>query len=122
MTSRRQTQAITTRLADEDTERMRRNHEQRLVELQSMPASALTIVRGIVLPAGSPGAPVSVPHGLGRAPRWVGPSAPRNVGTIGVIIDLGSVDLAGKPIDRTKVVALVGSGFGSAITVDVAFL
>ena len=113
---------VTTRLSDPDAESVRRNHESRIQELVNLPASSMTIVRNVVLPAGSPGAAVPVAHGLGRAPRWVGPSAPRNVGTIGVIVDLGSVDLAGNPIDRTQVVMLVGSGYGTAITVDVVFL
>jgi hypothetical protein len=119
---RRQTQAITARLADQDAELVRRNHEQRLAELQRMPAASMVVVQGVALPAGSPGAAIPVAHGLGRAPRWVCPSAVRGAATVGVIVDLGSVDLGGNPIDRSKVVMLVGSGFGSAITVDVAFL
>lgn len=116
------TPPITVRLDDDDAEKVRRNHEQRIAELQALPASNMTVVRGVVLPSGSPGASVAIAHGLGRAPIWVGPSAPRNVATIGVIVDLGSVDLSGNPIDRSKVVVLLGSGYGAAITVDVAFL
>jgi len=113
------TPPITVRLADADAESVRRNHEQRIKELQQLPAAMITIVRNVSLPSGTA---VAVSHGLGREPRWVSESTVRGSTSAGSITDLGSIDLSGNPIDRSKVVVLYALGFGVTVTVDVAFL
>lgn len=113
------TPPITVRLADADAEKIRRNHDQRISELQALPAAAMTVIRNVSLPTG---AAVAVAHGLGRAPLWVSESIVRGSTSAGAVSDLGSVDLNGNPIDRSKVVVLFALGFGVTITVDVAFL
>jgi hypothetical protein len=73
---------------------------------------------------------VTVAHGLGRAPLWVGVSAVRWDGAAfvapGTFFDRGSKDADGNPIDRTKVIVLAADGFTSAgsvtLTVDVAVM
>lgn len=108
---------VTTRLADKDAEAVRRNHEQRLVELQAQRFPV--VVRGVVLLSGIE---TEVPHGLGRIPDWVCPGAPMGAAAAGVIALFGDVHGNGTPIDRTKVIVLQAVGFGATITVDVAFL
>lgn len=108
-------------LSDTDAERSRRSQVLAIRELQSLPAVHLNVISGQEIP--NNGVKV-VAHGLGRAPLWVGTSVPfaPTALTAGLITDLGSVDTAGRPIDRTKVVALSAAGFGRSVFVDVLVL
>lgn len=114
------TPAITTRLVDDAAERVRRNHEQQITEIQSREILDARVIHGVVLGSGGP--PVTVAHGLGRPPKVVSISAIRWVdGTAisaGSVLDYGA-QVAGVPIDRSRNVVLLGIGFGVAVTVDV---
>ncbi len=116
---KRLTPPVARRLSDVDAEAVRRNHEQRIAELQAAPAASLAVVQNVVLPNG---VGVSVSHGLGRIPNFVGPSAIRGASTSGLIQDFGATDLAGNPVDRTRVVWLRAINFGGDITVDLLVL
>lgn len=109
------TQAITTKLDDDAAERVHRNTDLQIRELQGLPTARAVLVTGVVLLVG---AVTLVPHGLGRAPSYVGPSAIRGASTAGVIQDFESTDGAGNPVDRAKFVPLRALSFGATITVD----
>lgn len=102
------------RLVDSDAERVRQDHHQAIVELQQLPAAALRPISDVALPDA---VAVTVPHGLGRAPLWVGVSAVRGPVTSGRI-----EEVRGGANDRSRAVVLKASGFGATITVDLAVL
>jgi len=118
------TAPITTRLADPDSERVRRNHEQRLSEVASLSILGAETIRGVVLPASTP---VMIAHGLGRAPSFVGVSCFRLASGVTLsgatsapaFVDFGSTSQAGQPIDRSKVIQIGQFLFPRDITVDV---
>jgi hypothetical protein len=103
-----------TRLADADAERVRQEHAAAIGELQNLPASALRVVRDVVL---ADGVETPVSHGLGRPPAWSSVSCPRNPSSSGRIEEVRS---GGH--DRAKVVVLKASGWGATITVDLAVM
>lgn len=112
---------------DGDAERVRQSHQQAIVEWQQSAAAGLTIVAtGLVVPGTTVNSAVSVSHGLGRAPRFVWISAPRvapgDLGslTAGMVLDLGTVDALGFPIERTKSIKIGAFGYTVDIIVDVA--
>lgn len=107
---------IDQRLGDLTAERVRQSHAQAIRDLQDSPAIDMQVIQGVVLPSG---AGVLVSHRLGRAPKFIGISAIRGAATAGVVDDLGVVDGAGNPIDRTKQLALRARSYGATITVDV---
>lgn len=118
----RLTPSITARLADPEAEKARRNHDQRIGELQGLPATALRTIAGVVLPDGTE---VTVPHGLGRAPRAVITSPVRAAAgtTAGAIFEYRGVGgLSGSPIDSSSVIVLAAFGFTNSITVDVVVM
>lgn len=96
-----------------DAERVRRSHHEAIVEQQGLVASATQVVNDVSL---VDSAVTLVPHGLGRAPRVVLVSPPRNAVSAGLLVEL--TDPASNP-DRTKYAALRASGFGATVTVDV---
>lgn len=102
---------IAARLADEASERVRRNHEERIVELQRLPGASLTAIQDVEL---EDGVETPVAHGLGRKPLMVFVSPPRGPSTTGMV-----VEVRGAPHDRSKVVVLKASGFGATVYVDV---
>ena len=105
---------VTPRLADDGAERVRREHDQKIVEIQKQPAMALTVIQNVSLVNG---ASTPVHHGLGRAPSWIKESTVRGAVTAGYIVEVrdGSQD-------RTKVVLLQANGFGATISVDLAVM
>lgn len=109
-------------LADPAAERARRSLANGIRELQRLPAAAI-VVKPTEIPDGAYGT-VLIAHGLGRPPLWVGVSVPTAPTALlaGTIVDPGSVDFAGNPIDRSKVVMLAATGWGRSIFVDVLFL
>lgn len=102
---------ITTRLADEAAERARRNHEERLVELQQLPCVGLTPLGEISL---VDGVATPIAHGLGRKPLMVFVSPVRGASSSGRV-----EEVRGAPHDRTRVVVLKATGFGATVTADV---
>lgn len=101
---------LTLRLPDEDAERVRRNHEQRIAAQEARPEPVF--VRDVVLVDKTP---TTVSHKLGRIPRWVGISAVRGAATTGSIQD-NTLSTAG--IDRTQSVVLKAIDWSATITVD----
>lgn len=84
------------------------------------------IATGLVVPGTTVNSAVSVAHGLGRVPRFVWISAPRvapaDLGTLtaGMVLDLGTEDALGFPIDRSKVIKIGAFGYTVNVIVDVA--
>lgn len=102
---------------DGDAELVRRNHEQRLLELANTPVAGAFVIRGVELPSG---VEVSVSHRLGRSPSYVKESAIRGgLGGAGAVFDLGTSRSSGAPIDRAQTVVLRADGYGGTIIVDV---
>lgn len=112
---------------DGDAERVRQSHQLAIVEWQQSVAAGLTVVAtGLVVPGTTAANAVSVAHGLGRAPRLVWISVPRIAPadlatvTVGAVLDLGTQDAAGFPIDRTKTIKIGAFGWTVNVIVDVA--
>lgn len=105
---------ITPRLTDVDAERVRREFDRVIRELQNLPSSSLLVISGVSL---ADTIATVIGHGLGRAPLWVGPSAPRGPSSTGRIEEI--ID---GTHDRSQVVVLKATGWGATITVDVALL
>lgn len=101
-------------LRDPDVEQVRRDHHDRLVEIQALPAMAFRVLPGIRL---ENGVATPIPHGLGRRARWVGPSAPRGGSTVGSVREIRSGSY-----NPDRYVVLQADGWGATITVDVAVL
>lgn len=97
------------RLSDSDAEIVRRSHDEAIRELQ---LQALKVIANVSL---ADGVATPVSHGLGRAPLWVAPSAPRNPSTSGRIEEI-------RDGDRSRTITLKASGYGATITVDVAVI
>ena len=119
------TQPIGTRLPDGIAEAVRRNADQRIGELQALPAAEMTILRDLTVQA--PGN-IVVAHKLGREPKFVAVSAIRfrdsdatNLAA-GTVYDRPTATLGtDSPIDRTQVVKLAFVGFALAGTVNLTF-
>lgn len=106
------------RLEDDDADQVRRSHAGAIKELQLTPIVGAVVITSVVLPDATD---VAVPHKLGRAPRWVGPSVVKEVGAIasvGIIVDLGVTDSAGNPVNRSEIVVLRASGYGATVAID----
>jgi len=101
---------ITPRLDDADAERVRREHEQKLVEVQSQPFVGASIVSGRQL---ADGVATPIPHGLGRRPAFVFLSIIRGAASAGFIVESSRDD---------KYVTLTASGYGATITIDLGVL
>ncbi len=106
---------VTARLADGDAERVRRSHDEKIREIQALPAASMRVIPEVQL-ADATETPVA--HGLGRKPSWVHPSCPRGIG--GAIGTTGRiVEIRSGTYDRTKVVVLKADGWVGPIMVDV---
>lgn len=107
-------QALGIRLTDEDAERVRRNHDDRIAALERLPAADLIIVANVSL---ADGVRTAVTHNLGRVPRSVKLGVPRGATAAGYVNEIrdGSVD-------RTKQVLLQADDYGATITLDVEVL
>lgn len=104
----------TPRAADPLLEEIRRTHEDKIRELQKLPAAELRPIAGVKL---KDGVATPVPHGLGRVPLFVRESCPRGAVTAGMVSEVrdGSVD-------RRAYVVLMATGYGADIVVDLVVL
>lgn len=103
---------ITAKLADDDAERNRRSHDEKIRELQTLPAASLIVIPNVSLPDNTV---TAIKHSLGRAPRMIVPSIPRNAAAAGIIRIVDSNETA-------SVIKVRADGFGSTIVVDVMVL
>lgn len=101
-------------LDDQNAERVRRNHEERLKQLAGRPAFVLTPIGEVTLPDGTE---VIVQHKLGRAPVQVIIGPTRGAVTPGRIEEVRSSSR-----DRTKVIILRADDMGATVKVDVTVL
>lgn len=118
--AQRRTPPVTVRIADEATERVRRNHEERLTQLEGQLAPL--VISGVKL---ANTINVVVPHRLGRRPRYVGVSCVRGALSTGIVRDVTDRSVPGifnQPVDETQVVVLRADGFGATVTVDLLVL
>lgn len=99
-------------LGDEDAERTRRNHDQRIRQLASRPAFALTVLGEFAL---ADGVATSISHKLGRIPAQVILSPPRGAVSAGYTEELHEGD-------RTKSIKLKANGWGATVYVTVSVL
>ncbi len=113
------------RLDSATAEAVRRSHADAIKEQQALPIASMRVIRDVVIPGTSVANAVPISHGLGRAPLWVGISAPRVRPadipslTAGMIIDLGVTTRAGNPIDRSRLIYIGAFGFTVNVIVDV---
>jgi len=105
---------VSVRLADEQAERVRLNHDQRIRELQGLPGAQLGVISDVVL---ANGVETPVAHKLGRPPRWVRESCVRGAATPGSVEEVRNGSH-----DRSEVVVLKATGWGATIVVDVAVM
>jgi hypothetical protein len=102
---------ITPRLIEPGTDRVARNHEQRLRELQSIPIVGGKLVKGVELPDS---VLVTISHGLGRvATVFVSPPY-KTFGTTGRISQTRDENP-----DETLYVTLKAVGWSGTVRVDV---
>lgn len=101
------------RLADSDAEQVRRSHAEAIDELQNVKILDAVVIRDQEL---ADQRQVTIPHKLGRVPKFVCISPIRFPGgaTAGQVIENRS-----QPNDRSKSIVLVAAGFTSTIVVDV---
>ena len=107
----RQQPPVATTLTDDAAERVRRNHDERIRELQSAPLIHGRLFRGIELPNAQR---VDVPHGLGRPAVALVSWPYQTFGTSGRI----SMSHAENP-DPRLYVSISAVGWSATITVDV---
>ena len=107
---RRYIAPVSAKLADQDAERVRRSHEAAILELQKASASSV-IIPDVQL---EDGIERPIPHRLGRVPKFVRESCPRNASSTGRVEEVRSGSY-----DRAQVVVLMATGWGATITVDV---
>lgn len=99
------------RLADPDAERIRRNQDERIGEIQSVPILQGRLFTDIEL---EDGVNTPIPHGLGRrAHVFISPAQFSSAATTGRIREVRST-----VFDPTKYVVLRANGWGETITVD----
>jgi hypothetical protein len=103
-------QLLPIKLDDEKSERLRRNTQEALAELQRTRAARAAIVRDVSL---ADGVATLVAHGLGVA-AFATHSPPRGAASSGRIEEVRDGTQ-----DRTKYVVLKATGWGATITVDV---
>lgn len=101
-------------LRDAEVEQVRRDHHDRIVELQALPATSLRILPGIVL---ADGVATPVAHGLGRRARWVRESCVRGGSTVGSVKEIRT-----GAYNPDRYVVLQADGWGADVTVDVVVL
>lgn len=91
-------------------ETTRRTLEACIVEIQSSPALGSRIIANVEL---ADGVETTIAHKLGRVPRFVRESCPRNAVTTGRVVEVRGAH------DRSQVVVLKATGYGATIIVDV---
>lgn len=110
------------KLADSDAERVRQSHHQAIREIQDLPIASARVIRNITVASNNS---VTVAHGLGRPPVFVGVSAIRWDGSVdvdaGTVFDWGTKDSGGFPINRAEVIVLAADNFTSAGSVVITF-
>jgi hypothetical protein len=101
---------ISIQLDDRDAERVRRSHEDAIVDLQGrtviVPLGEVSLASGVETP---------VAHGLGRRPEQVIVGPVRNASTVGMVQEIRTGSY-----DRTQVVVLKASGYGATVLADVS--
>lgn len=105
---------ISIRLDDVSAEQVRRNHDDRISELQGLPFAQAKLIQNVSLPNATN---VPIAHGLGRKPSLILVSPPRDNTTAGSISETRASNL-----ERDSLVILQANGFGATITVDVVVL
>lgn len=110
---------ITPRLIEPGTDRVARNHEQRLREIQSIPIVGGKLIKGVLLPDN---AVTAVPHGFGRPVSvFVSPPRKRSLAATPdcrILRVDGSADDPGTT-DPSQYVLLIAAGYGGGgVTVD----
>ena len=100
-------------LPDAQVDRVTRNLQDKVREIQSLPFADAVVIQGVTL---ADGVTTPVAHVLGRSPIWVSPSAPRGPSSTGRIEEVRS------EADRSKTVSLRATGWGATITVDVVVI
>lgn len=95
---------------DVTADRVRRNHDRQIGELQALPATAIKVIPDIELPDS---VEVAVPHGLGRPAVWHKESTVRNPAGNGVI-----EEVRGGNYDRSSVIVLKATSYSATITID----
>jgi len=111
------TPSISVRL-EADAERVRRNHDQQIAEIQALPVLAMTVIKGVVLP---PGVDVIIAHGLGREASVVSVSPPTGnlvISAAGVVRWLRGAE-ASSAIDDRQVICLHSTLYVETITINV---
>lgn len=102
--------SMPTKLDDPSLERVRRNLDDRISELQTLPLASARVISSISLPDATD---VPIVHGLGRKPLCILVSPPRDASTTGLV-----TEVRGSSYSRDQFVVLHASGFGATITVD----
>ncbi len=97
---------------DGDAERARRDHVERIDELQGLPFCGARVIPNVTL---ADGVATSVAHGLGRNPVWICESVIRGAVSAGYITET-------RTGDRSRVVTLTANDYGATITVDLVAL
>ena len=101
---------LSIRLADQDPDRVIRDLQQKIRELQALPLTSARVIQVVTL---ADSALTPVRHGLGRIPIWVRESTVRGATSSGRIVETRDGTL-----DRTQFVALTATGWGATITID----
>jgi len=107
----RLTQALAVRLADQDAERVRVNHELQIAELQALPVAGFSILPGVTL---KNGVATQIAHKLGRTPAWCRSSDPRASSSVAITTTGRIVMLSRDPL----YVTYVSTGWGTDVTID----
>jgi hypothetical protein len=120
MSARRLRPGKVTRFEDPVDDSAHRDHRERIDEIQQQPFVGARLIKAVEL---SDLVEVTIRHGLGKAPSWVGVSVPYaksgSAVTAGQIFESRDQYTTGTPIDRSQFVVLVAHAFTATITVDV---
>lgn len=108
------TPSIPAKLDDPDAERVRRNLDDRISELQALPFTRATVIQNVSLPDATD---IPVAHSLGRKPLAVLVSPPRDNTAAGRISETRATNYS-----RDKVIVLQANGYGATILVDLVVL
>ncbi len=103
----------TPRLADPDSEQVRRIHEDAIREIQRLPVLGMRLIPNVQL---SDGVATPIAHGLGRAPLWVGISVPRLAAAAGYVVE------SRDGVDRSRAITLTAHDYLANVLVDVVVL
>lgn len=118
MPGRRPRPEFTGRQTERIAERVRRNQNERIAEIQKSVGFGLRVIRDVTL---ADDVPTPVPHGMGRAVSVI-VSPPRRTGLGATAPLVRRVDGTFEDLikaDPSKFVTLLASGWGASIVVDV---